>query len=110
MITEIPADLNNLLEKGAGQKFFDRDIIPWKPNDQEKTIEYHGYMIKEVEHYGGEGQGSSYWTVYSFTKNDETFYISFNGWYESYSGSVYSDYSLVEPKQKTITVYEDVKA
>lgn len=53
MITEIPADLNNLLENGAGQKFFDRNIIPWKPNDQEKTIEYHGYMIKEVDHYGG---------------------------------------------------------
>ena len=37
--------------------------------------------------------------------HDEQYYIKFQGWYTSYAGAEYDNWSFVEPKQKTITVY-----
>lgn len=61
-----------------------------------------------IDHYGGEAQGSDYWTVYKFTDNNtgEEVYIKFDGWYASYNGAEYTDCFVVQPKEKTITVYE----
>lgn len=66
-------------------------------------------MLDMVEHYGGEGQGETYYTVYSFLNpQGETVYIQLDGWYASYNGSEYIDTFEVTPKEKTITVYETV--
>jgi hypothetical protein len=59
-----------------------------------------------VADYGGEGMGDNYYSVYSFTKDNETVYVKFQGWYESYVGAGFSEWFFVEPKEKTITVYE----
>ena len=66
------------------------------------------FEYKGVDSYGGEGQGSDYWTVILIRNpinHDEQYYIKFQGWYNSYNGAEYESWSFVEPKQKTITVY-----
>lgn len=73
----------------------------------EDLIKYtNGITLEYQDSFGGEGQGDQYWSVYKFTKNDKSVYVKFYGWYASYVGSEYMDYSFVEPAQKTITVYK----
>lgn len=67
------------------------------------TFEYKG-----VDSYGGEDQGSDFYSVILIRNpdnQDEQYYTKFRGWYSSYNGAEYQDWSFVEPKQKTITVY-----
>ena len=66
------------------------------------------FEFKGVNSHGGEGEGSDYWTVILIRNpinHDEQYHIKFQGWYASYNGAEYEDWSFVEPKQKTITVY-----
>lgn len=59
-----------------------------------------------VDRYGGEDQGSDYWSVYSFTDGMELVFIKFDGWYASYEGSTYDKFYEVKAIEKTITVFE----
>lgn len=59
-----------------------------------------------ISSYGGEDCGSDYWSVVKFTDATGSVLVKFQGWYASYHGADYQDWSFVEPKQKTITVYE----
>jgi len=63
-------------------------------------------IFEYVDNYGGEGQGDDYWSVYSFTRGDEKVYVKFNGWYASYNGSEYNEWFFVDPREKTIIVYD----
>ena len=70
---------------------------------KEGVFEYKG-----VYSCGGEGEGSDFYSVIvirNHDNHDEKYYIKFQGWYASYSGAEYDNWSFVEPKQKTITVY-----
>lgn len=62
--------------------------------------------VTNVDSYGGEDMGSDYWAVYSFSRDNETVFIKFYGWYASHNGSEYQGYKFVTPQEKTITVYE----
>ena len=78
--------------------------IPVLPDD---------YTTEIVKSHGGEGMGDIYYLVRRFTSvsNKEDFYVKKSASYNSYDG-VYWEYgeeTLVEPVQKTITVYEKVK-
>lgn len=82
-----------------------------KWDSEEKTafinkLDSLGVKVNCEEQFGGEGMGDQYWSVYSFEKDGEKLYVRFNGWYASYHGSEFVDWSFVEAKQKTITVYE----
>jgi hypothetical protein len=64
--------------------------------------------VSVIEHYGGEGKGDTYYTIWYFKDHDvylriDGFYSSYNGvdWIQGWDGA-----SEVKPKQKTITVYE----
>ena len=73
----------------------------WQPD--KLPFEYKG-----VDSYGGEDQGSDFYTVILIRNpdsHDEQYYIKFQGWYASYVGAEYDSWSFVEPKQKTITIY-----
>ena len=73
----------------------------WEPDSL--PFEYKG-----VASYGGEGQGSDFYSVILIRNPDnhnEQYHIKFQGWYASYNGAEYESWSFVEPKQKTITVY-----
>ena len=71
-------------------------------------FEYKGVEYKGVDNHGGEGQGSNFYGVILVRNpdnHDEQHYIKFQGWYASYNGAEYHNWSFVEPKQKTITIY-----
>lgn len=65
-----------------------------------------GLAVEFVNNFGGEGRGDQYWSVYSFTDGDNVVYVKFNGWYQSYHGSEYTDWFFVQPKQVQVTKFE----
>ena len=71
-------------------------------------FDYLTFEYKGVDSYGGEGQGSDFYSVILIRNpdnHDEQYHIKFQGWYTSYAGAEYDSWSFVEPRQKTITVY-----
>lgn len=60
----------------------------------------------EVDAYGGEDCGSTYYRVYCFQSKGKKIYVKFNGWYASHYGTEYQNFEFVTPQQRTITVYE----
>ena len=87
-------DCEELMYEGRYTKDWEPTTIPF---------EYKG-----VDSYGGEGQGSDFYSVIHIRNpdnHDEQYYIKFQGWYASYNGAEYESWYFVEPKQKTITVY-----
>lgn len=65
-------------------------------------------IVKSVDHYGGEGEGETYYDVFHLI--DQNLFIKISGYYASHCGVEYYDgfdsIKKVEPKEKTITVYE----
>lgn len=88
-----------------------RDFMNQYDYEFEENDEFQDYrnsMSYEcVDRYGGGGQGENYYSVYQFTSNDtgEQLYVKFQGWYASYVGSEYQDFSFVQPKEVTRIEY-----
>lgn len=59
-----------------------------------------------VEQHGGEGEGEDFYTVYKFTKGDETVFVKFQGWYQSYNGSEMTGWAFVKPKTVEVVIYD----
>ena len=85
----------------------------WKNKDLYVSTEFEQWATHEgidkpsqVDSYGGEDEGSNYYKVIKFTRGSETVFIKFWGWYASYDGAEYQDFSIVTPKEKTVVVYE----
>lgn len=57
----------------------------------------------EVDEFGGEGQGDDRWNISRIfdKKTREAFFIRFDGYYESWNGSDWSnnDWSIVRPQE-----------
>jgi len=64
-----------------------------------------GLQVNFVKNFGGEGCGDRYWSIYSFTKNNETVYVQFDGWYASHYGSEFTEWFFVKPKEVTVTQF-----
>lgn len=75
-------------------------------DEDRQALKDSGIEVEHVANHGGEGEGSDYWSVYKFTKDGESVYVKFQGYYASYVGSEFHEWFFVEPKQQTITVYE----
>ena len=89
-------------EIGSEYSKWDEDIVvEFKKQLTEAKIDF-----ELVDNYGGEDQGSDYWSVYSFTDGMQVVFIKFDGWYASYEGSTYKEFYEVQPVEKTITVFE----
>ncbi len=71
-----------------------------------KLLSDSSITFEFVARYGGEDQGSDYWSVYSFSDGMQVVFIQFQGWYASYDGSTYEEFFEVTPVEKTITVFE----
>lgn len=100
----------------------DRDVLsdffncefqaePWEWDSEgikafRKLLSDAGISFQFVDRYGGEDQGSDYWSVYSFSDGMQVVFIQFQGWYASYEGSTYEEFYEVQPVEKTITVFE----
>lgn len=72
---------------------------------------YHkeiGLIWKEVDQYGGEGKGDTWYSIKYFKDHDV--YLRVDGWYSSYYGTDFADWDdavkEVRPQEKTIIVYE----
>ena len=81
------------------------------PYPYKETVEEFLYgvgigPIDEVDQYGGEGEGDTWYSVKYFPAHDV--YIRIDGFYSSGNGTEFVDgYGYqVFPKEKTITVYE----
>ena len=80
--------------------------------DCESVLDFRKQLVEAkinfdlVDRYGGEDQGSDYWSVYSFTDGMQVVFIKFDGWYASYDGSTYEEFYEVKLVEKTITVFE----
>ena len=63
-----------------------------------------------IEQVGGEDEGSHYHLLLQVKKGAESAFVKITGYYSSYCGVEFDSLSscarLVQPKQKTITVYE----
>ncbi len=89
-----------------------REIYAKLPNEYEiiKKLSRKkvGLNWKEVEQYGGEGQGDTWYSVKYFKDHDV--YIKVTGYYQSYNGTEFYDgwgcCSQVKPVDKVVTFYE----
>jgi hypothetical protein len=86
--------------------FFEEDRYTHTVIDD--VLSNKGYRFTCVESIGGDEAewGSKYYSVYEFTKNKQSIYVKFDGYYASYSGSTFTEFKEVNPVKKTITVYE----
>lgn len=71
-------------------------------------LEEHSIKLELEAHHGGEGEGDSFWSVYSFAQGGDKVYVQFDGWYASYNGSEFDSHFFVEPKQVMVTQYDKV--
>ena len=62
--------------------------------------------VVEIEQYGGEDMGSTWYSIKHFVDHDV--YIRTDGYYQSYNGTDFYEGigKVVTPKQKTVTVFE----
>ena len=84
---------------------FDVDLDSYNSYDlQYRSYESENFECqREVAGEGGEGEGDSIWTVSRVLdkKTGEVFFIRFDGHYESWNGSDFSnnDWSIVRPQE-----------
>lgn len=91
------------------QDSFDSEVSKWDSKDLidfKDILAAESIKVKLKDHYGGEGQGDEYWSVYSFTRGTEVVNVKFDGYYASHYGSEYQEWFFVEPKQVVVTQYE----
>lgn len=106
LLNEAECDVKNCFfyseakDSSAEHSYYD-GMVEFNQSCREAGIDY-----EYEDSFGGEGMGDSYWSVYSFSQGGEKVYVKFSGWYQSYNGADYTEWLFVEPKQKTITVYE----
>lgn len=67
--------------------------------------DYQGITVAHVDNYGGEDQGSEYWSVWKFTKDSEEVLVKFEGYYQSHYGTDFQEWNFVKPAQKMVTIY-----
>jgi hypothetical protein len=75
-------------------------------DDTETALDNQLIVYTVEDSYGGEDQGSDYWCVWKFSKDGETCFVKFYGWYASHYGSEYQGFKFVTAQEKTIVVYE----
>jgi hypothetical protein len=114
-------NVNNLKEKvqallvatphGVINDFFQSEISEKTNWDDKETTQSRaefaeeGITFKHEDNFGGEGMGDEYWSVYSFTDKTDKVYVQFNGWYQSYNGSEFTEFFFVEPKEVKVIQY-----
>lgn len=73
--------------------------------DEDGTLVIEGAAVRLVDNFGGEGQGSDFWVVFSVEKDGVVRYVKNDGWYSSYEGGNFDRADGVEvfPYKETST-------
>lgn len=97
-----------IADAGMDNDFFVGEMNPKYPDEFDDALDkkFPGIKYEHVDHYGGEGEGEDYWTVYKFTKDGKTVYLKWQGWYRSYNGSEFDYVFEVKPVERVVTFYE----
>jgi hypothetical protein len=105
LLTEAGTDIQTLFfQYGISDEHERYDSV--EATELKNQLDVAGIRFVEKDHYGGEDQGSDYWTVYEFSNKTETVFIKFTGWYASHVGSEFEEFYAVEGKTKTVVEYE----
>lgn len=80
----------------ACEEFMNEDL--WETKYDVKEA-FEGWEYESVDHYGGEDQGSTYYTVWKFSNGEEEFFLRFDGYYQSHYGTAYETFNEVKPKK-----------
>ena len=83
------------------------EAVDWMYADYDPDL-FPDMKISLVDDYGGEDCGSTFYTVYKFERGDETAYVQFDGYYQSYAGAEYEGMFEVSPKEVTKIEYVKV--
>ena len=86
-----PSTTSDFLESG-GDFFYPEDFENFDPTCFPWTYAY-------VDHYGGEGRGDAFWTVYEFSLDGVSCHIKFDGYYTSYEGATFQEMFEVAPRE-----------
>ncbi len=82
-------------------------------NDAEiNYIHFEDWLIREIDSFGGEGQGDDYWSIIEVQKDEKHHsYWKIPGWYASFVGHELDcdDIFQVEKKQKVIDTWEPIQ-
>ena len=73
------------------------------------ALQEAGITAKCIDSYGGEGKGEGYWVVYEFSKDNESVYVQFDGWYTSYEGPEFTEWFFVELKEVKVVKFQRCK-
>ncbi len=105
-------DLLNEADSDIINEFFHSELTEstrWdsdKVTDFRKKLSDEGISFEHIDNYGGEEMGREYWSVYKFFTDNESLYVQFDGWYQSYNGSEYEEWFFVEPRQVQVTQFK----
>jgi hypothetical protein len=114
LLKDVETLLSESNEDTKQELFSDDFSSEFSKYDSEEDTEFKsklqllGIDIASVDHYGGEGEGEKYYTVWKFSRDKEEIYFKFNGYYQSYNGARFDDYFQVEPKEVKVIQYEPV--
>lgn len=111
VVKNLLSDSSTDIQVSMFNEDFSIEVSKWDSDEESEfksKVKLLGIDMESVDHYGGEGQGDEYWTVWKFTKGTEEVYFKFQGYYQSYDGSTYNEYILVEPKEVLVTQYHEV--
>lgn len=101
--TEIYQKMKAFIESDLNASDFMYEYLEWELSELPEEYQEFFKDCNMVEHYGGEGQGETFYTVWYFPGPD--IYINFFGYYASYNGADYEGMEHVEPKEVKITQY-----
>ena len=121
-LTKFQSQVQNLLNEfsEANRQFFNYEVgdslevdDKWFDGDELEALSNlrtNGLNWVQIKsHGGGEGDGEECWSVYKFYNSEyDVAYIKFDGYYQSYNGSEYQQFYVVEPVDRVVTFYENV--
>lgn len=110
MVNTLAMELSNLfVDDELNDNMMDGECSSdpeWGSVGYADALDHMGVTYKNIDQYGGEDRGSDFYTVWEFTRDDETVWFKFQGWYQSYEGATFERVFEVKPKEKVVTVWE----
>lgn len=98
------SDFPDINDPDLNPNWYEDEVIDFANVLKEKQISY-----KEVDSYGGEGQGDDFWVIVEFSSGDTKVNVKFDGWYQSYNGSEYTEWFFVKPKKVSVVEWNKEK-